>query len=101
MKYGLLLALAILAAGCSNPFGKSNPYSPYGGTPPDTLRGQCERAAYNDPAVKDAWSAATVTMNNSPSDNMQRFEAVKGAAVQRCLAQRGGVGGGGGVELPR
>jgi hypothetical protein len=92
---GLLLVLPI--AGC-NFFG--NQSQVYGDAPATSLRGQCERAAYDDPAVKTALAneAGTGGMYDYWAEQLQ---SAKLAAVKRCVQQRGGGGEtGGGVELP-
>ena len=92
---GLLLAVA----GCNgNPF--TRPYAVYDGTSPDTLRGQCERAAYDDQDVKDMMAKAAGTVS-AYDIWYRRVESAKLAAVQRCMLARGGPMAGGGVELPR
>jgi len=89
----------LLLAGCvQQPF--SRPYAVYDNTAPDTLRGECERAAYDDPAVKDVLARAAGSVSYAHQAWMQRLEAVKVAAVQRCMLRRGGSLGAGGVELP-
>jgi hypothetical protein len=91
---GLLLILPI--AGCHGDF-LSNPFSPYGNASPDTPRGRCERAAYNDPVVKDML-AKEAGGGSMPEYWVQKVEDAKRAAVQRCMEQNGGSDAGGGVE---
>jgi hypothetical protein len=103
MKYlsvigGLLLALPL--AGCHGNYLWSRPYAPYGKAAPDTLRGECERAAYDDPTVKETLGKAAGTTSAQEYWTQQVQNAVL-AATQRCMLQRGGNGMGGGVELPR
>jgi hypothetical protein len=93
---GLLLALPI--AGCHGDFFDVRS-SVYGDAPADSLRGQCERAAYNDPQVKDAVAAQAVRAGYQ-GGGIADLAAVRRAAVQRCMMQRGGTTTGGGVELP-
>ena len=92
-------ALLFVVAGCSqSPF--SRPYAVYGQTSPDTLEGQCERASYDDPAVKDELARAAGSVNYAQEVWLKRVDAVRRQAIQRCMLQRGGNLGGGGVELP-
>jgi hypothetical protein len=98
-RAGLLLAVSLIGGCSSNPF--SRPYAVYDNTSPDTLRGQCERAAYDDPAVRDELAKQAGSANYAPTAWDQRLAAVKRQAVQRCMYQHGGPGQGGGVELPR
>ena len=100
MRFFLLLAGLLLIAGCvSKPF--SRPYAVYNNTSADTLRGECERAACDDPLVKDVLATAAGSVNYASLAWNQRLAAAKRQAVQRCMLQRGGPGEGGGVELPR
>ncbi len=96
---GLLLSTLLLVAGCANPF--TRPYAVYGQTSPDTLKGECERAAYDDPAVKEELAKTAGSVNYASNAWMQRLNDAKRSAIQRCMLQRGGPGLGGGVELPR
>ena len=94
-----VLLLILPLAGCQNGIF-SRPYAPYGKTTPDTLAGECERAAYNDPAVQE------VIIKGSGTGSIQEYWAqkVKDArmvSVQRCMLQRGGPNSAGGVELPK
>ena len=93
---GLLLILPI--AGCHGNFF-DRPYAPYSKTDPDTLRGECERVAYTDPVVKDtlAKAAGTTSLQEYWA---QKVKDARYVAVQRCMLQRGGPDGGGGVQLP-
>ena len=93
---GLLLVLPI--AGC-NFF--NNESQVYGDAPANSLRGQCERAAYDDPEVKAAVAESAIGAGYAQADTMARLAAVRRVAVQRCVTQRGGGGVGGGVDLPR
>jgi hypothetical protein len=97
---GLLLApLVLLVAGCNiHPF--STPYAAYGDAPANSLRGQCERAAYDDPAVKEQVAKSAGMVSAAQAEGSKELAAVKNVVVQRCMNQRGGRGGGGGVELP-
>jgi hypothetical protein len=87
---GLLLILPI--AGCHGDF-LSNPFSPYGNASPDTPRGRCERAAYNDPVVKDML-AKEAGGGSMPEYWVQKVEDAKRAAVHgaerrvRCGGRR-------------
>ena len=92
---GGLLAL-LLVGGCNVYRGS---YAAYGNAPPDSLRGQCERAAYDDPTVKQALAVSVGRASNA-ADATTDFAVVREAAVHRCMAQRGAPGKGG-VELPR
>ena len=92
---GGLLAL-LLVGGCNVYRGS---YAAYGDAPPDSLRGQCERAAYDDPVVKQALAVSAGRGSNA-ADAVTDFAVVKDAAVHRCIVQHGGLGKGGGVELP-
>jgi hypothetical protein len=89
------LILLLLLAGCTRT------YAVYDQTSAGTLEGDCERAAYNDPAVEDMVAKAAGGANTAQQEWAQRVEDVKRQAVQRCLLQRGGGRGPGGVELPR
>jgi hypothetical protein len=98
MRWLGLLAAVLLVAGCDpgDPFYRK--YAVYGDTDPNTLRGQCERAAYADPDVKDALAKEAGTPGN-----LSWFDVVNQkvrASVQRCMLAKGGPGMGGGVELP-
>lgn len=96
----LPLLLPLLFAGCvSEPF--SRPFTVYGQTSPDTLRGECQRAAFDDPAVKEELAKTAGSVNYASKAWMQRLDDAKRNAVQRCMLQRGGPAEGGGVELPR
>ena len=100
MRRFLVLAGLLLIAGCvSKPF--SRPYAVYNNTSPDTLRGECERAAFDDPQVKEVLATAAGSVNYASLAWNQRLATAKRQAVQRCMLQRGGPGQGGGVELPR
>ena len=94
-----LLLPALLLTGCSNPFTPKN--AAYNLTSADTPQGQCERAAYDDPQVKEELAKTAGTVNYAPADAMQELQRVKRNAVQRCMSKRGGTRFGGGVELPR
>jgi hypothetical protein len=100
MNYRVALGglLALLLLGGCNVYRGS--YAAYGDAPADTVRGQCERAAYDDPAVKKALAVSTGRASNA-ADAVTNVTIAKNAAVQRCLAQHGAFGKGGGVELPR
>ena len=89
----------LLLGGCGNPFELKN--TAYNMTSADTLKGECERAAYDDPAVKDMLAKTTGSVGYAPMDWMQQLQRTKREAVQRCMYQRGGPAQGGGVELPR
>jgi hypothetical protein len=91
---GLLLILPI--AGCH---GDLRPYAPYSKTDPNTLRGECERAAYDDPVVKDTLAKAAGT-GSIQEYWAQKVKDARYVAVQRCMLQRGGPDSGGGVQLP-
>jgi len=91
---GLLLILPI--AGCQRDL---RPYAPYSKTDADTLRGGCERAAYDDPVVKDTLAKAAGT-GSIQEYWAQKVKDARYAAVQRCMLQRGGPDSGGGVQLP-
>ena len=96
----LLTALLLLVAGCSgNPFKRT--YSAYGGTEPDTLVGQCERATYDDPQVKEALAISAGNAGNAQAEGLKQLAEVRRVAIQRCMSQRGGGKSRGGVELPR
>lgn len=99
MKRLCVLAGLLLLGGCNNPLQPS--YAAYGQTDADTLKGQCERAAYDDPAVKDVLAKTAGSTGYDPMNWMQQLQRTKREAVQRCMYQRGGPGQGGGVELPR
>jgi hypothetical protein len=90
----ILLALLLVAA-CQRT------YAPYDDTSADSLMGECERAAYNDPAVHDMLAKAAGSVNYAQQDWAQRVEDTKRQAVQRCMLQRGGGRGPGGVQLPQ
>ncbi len=96
-----LLLLPLLLAGCTKVDLFSRPYAVYGGTSADTLKGECERAAFDDPAVKDELAKAAGSVNYASDAWMQRLADAKRRAIQRCMLTRGGPGEGGGVELPR
>jgi len=99
MKHLLALGGLLLAVAGCNGYPFTRPYAVYNGTSPDTLRGECERAAYDDQDVKDTLAKAAGTV--SAYDIWYRqVERAKYAAVQRCMLQRGGPKAGGGVELP-
>jgi hypothetical protein len=89
-----LPVLLLLLAGCTRT------YAPYDETSAGTLMGDCERAAYSDPAVEDMVAKAAGGANTAQQEWVQRVENVKRQAVQRCMLQRGGGRGAGGVELP-
>jgi hypothetical protein len=89
-----IAVLLLLAGGCERK------YAVYDQTPADTLRGECERAAYDDPVVKETLAKASGSVNYAPGAWRDQVEAAKLVAVQRCMLQRGGVRGGGGVQLP-
>lgn len=94
-----LTAGALLLVGaCTSPF--TRPYTPFGQTSPDTLEGQCERASYDDPQVKDELARAAGSINYAQEVWLKRVAAVRRQAIQRCMLQRGGGLGPGGVELP-
>jgi hypothetical protein len=95
MSPARLILVLMLLAGCTRT------YAPYDETRAGTLEGDCERAAYNDPAVEDMVAKAAGGANTNQQEWVQRVEDVKRQAVQRCLLQRGGGRGPGGVELPR
>ncbi|CAH2600318.1 conserved exported protein of unknown function [Rhodovastum atsumiense] len=95
MRHGILL-LALLAGACSN----WTSYAAFDDTSPDTLRGQCERAAYDDPAVKEELAKAAGVVGTSQDQWVLPVKKIKEAAVQRCMLKRGGPMKGGGVELP-
>jgi hypothetical protein len=98
MRRAVALAALLALSGCiSNPFRR--PYDAYGDAPPDSLRGQCERAAYDDPQVKEALARTAGAVGYDQGGALQRLAAVKRDAVERCLNRRGG-GVAGGVELP-
>ena len=97
MKRSGVIASLLLLAGCVGS-SFSRPYDAYGDAPPDSLRGQCERTVYEDPKVKEALARSAGTAG---ADDIKALAEIKREAVQRCLNQRGGVGTGGGVELPR
>ncbi len=99
MKRLCVLAGLLLLGGCGNPLQPTN--AVYNLTDADTLKGQCERAAYDDPAVKDVLAKTAGSVGYDPMNWMQELQRTKRAAVQRCMYQRGGPGQGGGVELPR
>jgi len=99
--FGALLAvLLLLVGGCSgNSFKRT--YAVYGGTEPDTLVGQCERATYDDPQVKEALAISAGNAGNAQAEGLQQLAEVRRVAIQRCMNLRGGVKPRGGVELPR
>lgn len=93
------LLLILPAAGCKSGIF-SRPYAPYSQTSPDTLVGQCERAAYNDPTVQEMMIKAAGT-GSIQEYWAQKVKDARMASVQRCMLQRGGPDSGGGVEFPR
>jgi hypothetical protein len=99
MRWFAVLAGVLLIAGCDPGDLFYRQYAPYAETSPNTLRGQCERAAYDDPEVKDALAKKTGT-----TANWNWYDVVDDKvrqSVQRCMLAKGGPGMGGGVELPR
>jgi hypothetical protein len=100
LLFGVLLPAVLLVAGCvHDPFGR--PYAAYGNAPPASLRGQCERAIYDDPDVQAAQATSAAQVGWAQAQAMKDLQGVKDAALQRCMSQRGGGLGGGGVEIPR
>lgn len=65
------------------------------------LRAQCERASDNDPAVHTAIAKGAGNASFSQADSMVEIADARRAAVQKCMLAHGGIGHGGGVELPR
>ena len=96
---GPVLAGLLLLGGCGHPLAPKN--AAYNLTSADTLRGECERAAYDDPTVRDVLAKTAGSVGYAPMDWMQQLQHAKREAIQRCMYQRGGPGQGGGVELPR
>jgi hypothetical protein len=99
MRWLAVLAGVLLIAGCDpgDPFYRQ--HAVYGQTDADTLRGECERAAYSDPEVKDAVATRAGTTANWGLLNV--VDDKVRASVQRCMLAKGGTGMGGGVELPK
>ncbi len=103
MRYGWIvggLLLALPVAGCHGDFFDIQS-SVYGDAPADSLRGQCERAAYSDPQVKAAVAASAASVGYHQGAASPDLVAARRAAVDRCMAQHGAAPTGGGVELPR
>jgi hypothetical protein len=89
--------LLLMLGGCMpDPFGR--PYAAYSDAPTSSLRGQCERATYDDPEVKQAMG---MVAGQHSGEKLDRLAAVRREVIQRCMYQRGGPLQGGGVELPR
>ena len=95
MKPALILPALLLLAGCTRT------YAAYDQSNPNSLMGECERAAYDDPTVHDMLAKAAGSADYAQQEWAQRVEDAKRQAVQRCMLQRGGGKGAGGVELPR
>ncbi len=88
----LVLAVALLAAGCSPIKLDQAPVADY--------PVQCEAQVYADPKVKD------LLMKSTGSDTFARqhedeLKYAKVDAAHRCAQQRGLTAPGGGVERPR
>jgi hypothetical protein len=99
MRRACIFAGLLLLGGCDNPFTLKN--TAYNMTSADTLKGECERAAYDDPEVKDVLAKTAGSVGYDPMNWMDRLQRAKREAVQRCMYQRGGPAQRGGVELPR
>ncbi len=96
----IFLLAGLLPAGCSD--WLFSPSAAAGdNSPSDSRRGRCERAAEDDPLVREARATSAVTANYNQVGALARLEAAKRQAVARCLLQNSGAGPGGGVELPR
>ncbi len=98
--FAALACGAVLAlAGCG--YWQSLPrYHVYGTAPADSIRGQCERAAYDDPEMKAAVANEAVQANYSQQEALRALERVKRQVVARCLRQHGVRDLNGGVERP-
>jgi hypothetical protein len=95
MRSALILPVLLALAGCTRT------YAAYDETSANSLMGECERAAYDDPKVEAAVAKAAGGAGYAQQAWAQRVEDTKRQAVQRCMLQRGGGRGAGGVELPR
>lgn len=93
MKYTALLALLALAACSGRP-------PPPADTPANAaLRAQCTREADASPEVRDAIGIAAGRAGSTPNVT-SGVEEARGDAIQKCLMAHGGLGLGGGVEVP-
>jgi hypothetical protein len=97
-RHGLALAGLVLLAGCSSWWNSFPSYSVYGSAPADSVRGQCERAAYDDPEMQAALAVEAGNVGHQQQALID-LEKVKQRVVERCLRRRG-VRGGAGVERP-
>ena len=95
MRRTLVIAALLLPGGCA-----TREYAAYDTFSDSSLRGECERAVYDDPEVKAELARTAGSVNYAQAAWLQRLEKVKIAAVQRCMLKRGGNKGEGGVELP-
>lgn len=95
MTAAKILLAALLLAGCQRT------YAVYDNTSANSLEGECERAAYGDPQVREMLAKAAGGVGYAHQEWAQRVEDVKRQAVQRCMLARGGGRGAGGVELPQ
>lgn len=94
MKYLPLLALLALGACASRPQPPAEPLANA------ALRAQCTREANASPEVQDA-IATEAGRAGYASDITTGVDQVRNAAIQKCLMAHGGLGFGGGVEIPR
>ncbi len=91
-----LAALALALAACSQ-----RPPPPAETPANAALRAQCAREAENDPEVGNAIALASGRAGYTSVGRQQEVIDAKRDAIQRCLEAHGGLGLGGGVEVPR
>ncbi len=96
---GLAFLAALALGGCS--YWRSMPsYSVGGGASADSVRGQCERAAYDDPEMKAAVANEAAAAGYNQQQALIDLAKVKRRVVDRCLKRHGVRDTGGGVERP-